>query len=630
MGILKSYHTPSFNDASWGEIEVAESGESLDTIEQAIVNRKDAEHKSGFAWYRKWIDIPREWEGEKLEIRLGNTADPFICFWNGEMIGEKKELSYENKIPVPDNLVRFQSSNLLAIRAWDKLGEGNYIEGPIILMPRFPWDEFDLVVNAQKNNFVYDIYTPIQLDLIFRNPFEESLDILLKMRIRDFDDLTVYNEQIAIGLNGQTPTNLIMDLPPLPPGHYRCRFDIVTDKIKLEDFEFSIAVIGGRIVYEERERSPFGICGLDLTAQDRERSEAEENHFIRLQKMTGAAWNRSIFSWRTIEPEMKEWDFTFADRIIERYNLSDISLFINLARHFVPGDAGVDEVIREYAQYARIMGSRYKNRAHFWEIAYKPNNPEYWSYEPYVESYARLLKTSYHAIKQSDEEAIIIGMATRGTDLEYIEKALAAGAGDYMDILSIHPEPTDSPVKKTGESDLDKIRSLHEIMEQQGFRKPVWITECGWQGVGPVSERLQAEYLVKFHIGTLAEGMADKIFWRNLVDGWESPFSRRGYYGLFHNDYAPKPAFAAYYTMVNKLHDFTAIKRLNLPEGIYGYEALFSDSRKVRIFWTEGESRTIGVQPGSRIFDMVGKPCEETGGRMLIDRNPRYVEGEWD
>jgi hypothetical protein len=633
-GILKSYHAPSCKDFAWQEINAPGSWESQGITEPKTLRSDDPDPYSGYAWYRKWVEIPGEWEGEELEIVLGMVDDAFICFWNGEKIGERKGVTYDNTIRIPRNLTRFNSSNLLAIQVLDKWGEGGIVEGPLILKPHFPWENLELTINSQKRDFVYDIYTPILLDLNFRNPFDAPLDILLKIIIRDFDDLVVYEEQLDLGLNCQMPTNLTMDIPPLPQGHYRCQFEVYENKMKLKTFRTSFAIIGAPVEFEDREKSPFGLCGCDLVSLTRERNETVENRLIHLQKITGAIWSRTAFLWKELEPGMGDWDFTMADRIIESYDLFDISPVANLT---CPpgwtrgGNPGTEEHITAYTEYARIMASRYRDRIHSWEIWYEPNNPDYWDSQPDAESYVRLLKASYQAIKQSDTEAKVIGMVTRKMDLEFIEKALKAGAGDYMDILSVHPDQSGSSINKTPDSDLGKIQELRKIMERYGCEKPVWITECGWQTPGSVSERIQAEYLVKFYVTTLAEGIVERIFWFNLLDGWEIPFSRRGNFGLFHDDYTPKPSLAAYYTMVKMLHDFTDIKRLDLPEGIFGFEAGFiKNLKKVRVLWTEREPQMIGIQPGSLIVDLVGKTSRETEGRMLIDKTPRYILGEWE
>lgn len=632
-GILKSYHMPSYNDFSWQEIDAPDSWESQGIIEPQTFLSDDPYPYSGHAWYRKWINIPVEWEGKDLEIILGQVDDAYICYWNGEKVGERKEPACDNTIPIPRNLTRFNESNLLAIQVLDKWGEGGIVGGPLTLKPRFPWEKLELAINSKKGDFLYDIYSPILLDLNFRNPFDAPLDIVLKIVIRDFDDLVVYKEQMNLRLNCHILTNLIVDIPSLLPGHYRCQFDVCGKFFILKTFRTSFAVIGPPVVFEDKKRSPFGLCGCDWISFPQEKYMTAKNRLLGLQKTSGAYWNRTAFLWNKVEPGKGEWDFTIADRMIENYDLFEISVLGNLSNppEWIKGRSPTNkEDVTAYTEYARIMASRYRNLVNFWEVWHEPNNPDYWSSQPDAASYVHLLKETYSAIKQSDPEAMVIGMATRNTDLDFIKKALETGAGDYMDIVSVHLNQLRSPTNQTSDSDLNKLRELRKIMEHHGCNKPIWITECGWQSLGSVSEKIQAEYLVKFYVMILAEGIVDRIFWCNLMDDCESPYSRRGFFGLFHKDYTPKPSLAAYHTMVTMLHDFTEIRSLDLEEGVFGFEAEFKNLKKVRILWTEREPQLVSIPPESRIVDLVGRTYKEIEGKMLIDKTPRYVIEEWE
>ena len=112
---------------------------------------------------------------------------------------------------------------------------------------------------------------------------------------------------------------------------------------------------------------------------------------------------------------------------------------------------------------------------------------------------------------------------------------------------------------------------------------------------------------------------------------WGERFSPEGgHFGLVHLDHTPKPSYAAYYTMVELLHDYTGIERLNLPGSLFGFDFSFKDGHKVRVLWSEKAPQYRDIPEGSRVIDLMGRELKSLDNRVLIDKTPHYIVGRWE
>ncbi len=91
----------------------------------------------GFAWYRCFVEVPKEWRGETLTLKLGAIDDCDESFFNGEKIGATGQLPPEprtawqtrRECQVPPGAVRWGDYNLIAVRVFDNGGNGG-MTGP--------------------------------------------------------------------------------------------------------------------------------------------------------------------------------------------------------------------------------------------------------------------------------------------------------------------------------------------------------------------------------------------------------------------------------------------------------------------------------------------------------------------
>ena len=83
----------------------------------------------GIVWFRKDVEIPREWLGKDMKLELGPIDDEDICFFNGVEIGRTSGYNVERHYTVPARLLR-KGKNVLAVRVCDTGGEGGIYGRP--------------------------------------------------------------------------------------------------------------------------------------------------------------------------------------------------------------------------------------------------------------------------------------------------------------------------------------------------------------------------------------------------------------------------------------------------------------------------------------------------------------------
>ena len=96
----------------------------------------------GFAWYRCFVRVPKEFAGEALALELGKVDDCDETFFNGRRVGATgtmppayRGLSGEaRRYKVPADLVRAGDWNLVAVRVYDAGGGGGIASGPLRLV----------------------------------------------------------------------------------------------------------------------------------------------------------------------------------------------------------------------------------------------------------------------------------------------------------------------------------------------------------------------------------------------------------------------------------------------------------------------------------------------------------------
>ncbi|OPA75124.1 hypothetical protein BVG16_21170 [Paenibacillus selenitireducens] len=252
--------------------------------------------------------------------------------------------------------------------------------------------------------------------------------------------------------------------------------------------------------------------------------------------------------------------------------------------------------------------------------------------------YYQLLKKTYETVKAARPDVTVVGMATAGTPLGWMEDVFKLGGLQYMDAVSIHPYQSQRPP----DGIVDNVRSTQNLIRQynHGQLKPIWFTEVGWPtsigGIG-ISEKTQADYIVRTHVQALAEGV-EKVFWYDMMnDGMDSGYHEHNF-GILRNPndpkgaFTPKPAYAAYAAMTRELIDAQFVERESFDTNISSYK-FNKEGRNLRIVWANTPVQAaIRTDVPILITDMMGNTEIFTplNGKVYITLTgePIYIESD--
>ncbi len=165
-GISEKWHTVDFDDSQWNILKAGDKWENQGYRELDSIG-----------WYRKSVDVPTTWKGQKIWLKFEAVNDAYELFINGESVSVfgQANISVASRptfTEISTNL-NFGKSNLIAIRVIDWGGSGGLWRSPVILTT----DEKDV------SNFFKPMdqtrYTPEQLGykLIWEDHFDgDNLD----------------------------------------------------------------------------------------------------------------------------------------------------------------------------------------------------------------------------------------------------------------------------------------------------------------------------------------------------------------------------------------------------------------------------------------------------------------------
>ncbi|MFQ5854225.1 MAG: hypothetical protein ACE5LU_01075 [Anaerolineae bacterium] len=318
--------------------------------------------------------------------------------------------------------------------------------------------------------------------------------------------------------------------------------------------------------------------------------EAEEQNVRRQLQMlrdAGFGWIRQEFPWEDIEiddkgdfedrrtePHKSAW--LKYDRIAALAEEYDIEILARLDNPPAWSRAKGDDIgtlappddFDDFGDFAGVVAERYCGRINYYQVWNEPNiYPEWGEQDVDPEAYTELLTVAYQRIKAACPKATVVSAALAQniepggrnmSDLLFLERMYAAGAGDYFDVLGaqafgLWTGPTDRRASRD-RTNFSRIELTRDIMVRHGdANKPIWITEMGWAAVpediptvfGRVTREQQARYLVDAYrrannewpfVGPLFTWFLRRPDWNEQNQDWF-------YFGLVSPDWEPTPAF---------------------------------------------------------------------------------------
>ncbi|MBR4720294.1 MAG: hypothetical protein IK057_00890 [Clostridia bacterium] len=220
-----------------------------------------------------------------------------------------------------------------------------------------------------------------------------------------------------------------------------------------------------------------------------------------LMLKAGARWNRESLMWSAVESK-SDMDLSAGDNR-GVLNISETSLnrlrtltdmginviAIPTGRHPLHGgdaNPNSDDDIAAYARFcayaAETLGSCGVTHFEIWNewnsVNFNPTNET-------PETYAKLLKAAYRAIKDVNPDAVVIGCDVAGISdrgIAWIGQVLdALDGGTYMDAISVHCYDYEDDTAFPEAQVITEVNSLKTLLETKGYGDlPIWLTETGF------------------------------------------------------------------------------------------------------------------------------------------------------
>jgi polysaccharide biosynthesis protein PslG len=293
--------------------------------------------------------------------------------------------------------------------------------------------------------------------------------------------------------------------------------------------------------------------GISSSDQDRSIAALRDSH---------ARWARLSIQWKAWEPQqgkLASWEVARTDRAIQVTRQSKVHVLLDVVNApawasstDTDGQGNVPRDPAAFAQFMRMVASRYRGQVDAYEIWNEPDIARFWNGGPNAAQYTNLLKAGYTAVKQADPSALVVGGALSWDYDKYLSAMYRAGAKGYFDVLSIHPYST----KGLLSSWVSSIRLAHHTQLANRDTRPIWITEFGfntssdpnaWQR--GVTEAQQAQLLTDSYRALEGEPYVQVAFYYSLRNNWwshDDPRSMEACFGLLRTDFSAKPAFSAF------------------------------------------------------------------------------------
>ena len=306
-----------------------------------------------------------------------------------------------------------------------------------------------------------------------------------------------------------------------------------------------------------------------------------------------------------------------------------------------PETTADDEYFDAYIRYVDFVSKSLAGKVEAYEIWNEPDIKYFNTKDATAADYTELLKAAYRTIKDNDPDVTVLGGAI-AVQTAFIDGMMQAGAGSYMDGLSVHYYLNKSAPEKRARNKLDEYR---DVLVKYGYDKmPVWVTETGWANSN-VDEQTQAQYIVRnavfYDEFLLDHGIEGQYFTYELQDSSITSDVLGGEeyensLGLYKNDFTPKVSAGA----VKTFNSLTAGKKLTaLEQTRYGlfyqktaYVATYAQSgQTVYVVWAESPFDQEINLPDAKItvYDMQGNIIEDhvQGGvkRIGAAQAPIYI-----
>lgn len=291
-----------------------------------------------------------------------------------------------------------------------------------------------------------------------------------------------------------------------------------------------------------------------------------------------------------------------------------------------------DESVAAFEEFVCRIASQYRGRITHWQAGNEPYMPV-WG-----ERYVTMLKALSRGVKRADpQNKVVLSGFSGGSykeasrEPEFLDMVYRYGGRDAFDVIASHPYTW--PLMPEEGRYLETISGMREVMEKNGDRKPLWVTEMGWSGVEPSmlgylqqdfwhrhrsrSEEDQARALARLYLVSATVPWIERVYFFHLhqeagyTDRLDNPDL---YMGLFTpwlgNRVRPKDAYFALKTVVRMIGESTYRERIELTPDLWAL-VFERGGETIIALWTVGDDVVMTLGDTSMVksvTSMVGSP----------------------
>lgn len=194
-------------------------------------------------------------------------------------------------------------------------------------------------------------------------------------------------------------------------------------------------------------------------------------------------------TWADLEPEKGEWQWSRLDKIIENARSANVEILLPLQAPptwaasdpksegaYGAGANSPPARMLDWDAYVEAVARRYKGAVSAYEVWNEPNLKQFFNGTP--KELAEMTRRAYNVIHRVDPAAKVVCSGITGDyGVVWLKKYLAAGAGEYCDVIGYHFYAHHQSPEKM----LSIISSVKKVIDDAGYGyKPLWNTETGW------------------------------------------------------------------------------------------------------------------------------------------------------
>ena len=336
----------------------------------------------------------------------------------------------------------------------------------------------------------------------------------------------------------------------------------------------------------------------------------------------GFKFIRMDFVWSRIERTKGEYEFKESGYDALTLGCEELGIrvlyILDYSNKLYEEDRSVrtDAGRKAFADFAEAAAKRYTGKGILWEIWNEANIKQFWTPQPSVDDYCKLVEACASRIKQADPSGQVVAGATSQIPLEWFEGCFKKGLLNWIDVLSVHPYRSQPP--ETVISDYAKFRELIARYAPAGKKIPIISGEWGYSSINwdksKLTEQQQADYLVRMFLINSYQNIPVSIWydWKN--DGTDLN-EREHHFGTVKHDLNPKAAYLAAKVLSSTLAGYSIKERFNLGnENDFAFK-LTNGNRQAVAFWTLGPKHNVTLPIEPTEVTLVGA----YGGKVIIN-----------